>query len=242
MTAEEHPGGPSAADACKLWTTLAAAGPKAIAEALTAQELDRLHVPTKIEDFVTDQVKQGRSVVLTGNAGDGKTMLTARLIAAGARYFSDEVALIERGRSTVRPVPVSLCVKRKGVPLLAPHFADLPCLPLHDREDGQRVRYLPPPAHALLPDGYAARARLVVFRRYVAGVKQRLLPLERAETLARLMDSCVAIPGHIALADAAALVGFGQALHGFELTGSDLDEDAARVLDLCETVGRQDGA
>ena len=184
----------------------------------------------------------GCLALLPGNAGDGKTMLTARLIAAGARYFSDEVALIERGRSTVRPVPVSLCVKRKGVPLLAPHFADLPCLPLHDREDGQRVRYLPPPAHALLPDGYAARARLVVFRRYVAGVKQRLLPLERAETLARLMDSCVAIPGHIDLADAAALVGFGQALHGFELTGSDLDEDAARVLDLCETVGRQDGA
>lgn len=104
---DQHPGaGSNAADDCKLWTTLAAAGPKAIAEALTAQELDRLHVPTPIEDFVTDQVKQGRSVVLTGNAGDGKTHILRRihgaLEGAGAKVIPDATALM-RGDD---PAPV----------------------------------------------------------------------------------------------------------------------------------------
>lgn len=95
---EEQPGEPIAADACKLWTTLAAAGPKAIAEALTAQELNRLHIQTEIENFVTGQVKRGRSVVLTGNAGDGKTHILQRIHAAleesGAHVVPDATALM----------------------------------------------------------------------------------------------------------------------------------------------------
>lgn len=89
---------------CKLWTTLAAAGPKAIAEALTTDEFDRLHVPTSIEDFVRDQVGKGRSVVLTGNAGDGKTHILRRiqpaLESAGAYVVSDATALMRGGDST----------------------------------------------------------------------------------------------------------------------------------------------
>ncbi len=91
---------------CKLWMTLAAAGPKAIAEALTVQELDRLHVPTSIEDFVTAQVAEGRSVVLTGNAGDGKTHILRRIRATleevGAHVVPDATALM-RGDD---PTPV----------------------------------------------------------------------------------------------------------------------------------------
>lgn len=91
---------------CKLWTTLAAAGPKAIAEALTAEEFDRLHVPTSIETFVAQQVAEGRSVILTGNAGDGKTHILRRirpaLEAAGAQVLSDATALM-RGDD---PTPV----------------------------------------------------------------------------------------------------------------------------------------
>jgi serine kinase of HPr protein (carbohydrate metabolism regulator) len=58
----------------------------------------------------------GCLVLLLGHAGNAKTLLTARLVAAGARYFSDEIVLVERGRGDIRSVPVSLCVKPKGVP------------------------------------------------------------------------------------------------------------------------------
>lgn len=98
--------GETAGADCTLWMTLAAAGPKAIAEALTAQEFDRLHVPSAIEEFVTAQVGLGRCVVLTGNAGDGKTHILRRiqpaLEAAHARVEPDATALM-RGDD---PTPV----------------------------------------------------------------------------------------------------------------------------------------
>ena len=56
-------------DDCSLWIALATAGPKATAEALTAIEMKRLHVATKLEAFIGAKVCEGYSVVLTGNAG-----------------------------------------------------------------------------------------------------------------------------------------------------------------------------
>lgn len=90
--AESAPGG----DSSDLWRTLAAAGPKATAEGLTADDFRRLHIASGIEAFVAEQVRSGRSIVLTGNAGDGKTHLLRRLKpeleAAGAVVIEDATA------------------------------------------------------------------------------------------------------------------------------------------------------
>lgn len=79
-----------------LWLTLAAAGPKAIAEALTLADIERMHISTSIEAFVEAKVRQGLSIVLTGNAGDGKTHILRRikpaLEAAGAVVVEDATA------------------------------------------------------------------------------------------------------------------------------------------------------
>lgn len=83
-------------DGSALWRTLAAAGPKAIAEALTNEDFDRLHIAGNLERFLAEQVRAGRSIVLTGNAGDGKTHLLRRvktdLEAAGAIVIEDATA------------------------------------------------------------------------------------------------------------------------------------------------------
>lgn len=176
-------------------------------------------------------------VLLPGQAGNGKTMLTARLVAAGGTYFSDEVVLLERGHRAIRPLPTSLCVKSKGLALLEPYFPGLAGLPTHIREDGLEVRYLPPPPASLPPPGHSAEARLLVFRRYVAGAPQSLRKLSSAEAFGLLMQNCVAIPRPLELVDAMALVGFIGRLDCYELTGSDLDQDAGAVLDLCRRIG-----
>ena len=79
-----------------LWSTLAAAGPKAIAEALSPADIERMHIATPIETFVEEKVKQGISIILTGNAGDGKTHILRRikptLEAAGAIVVEDATA------------------------------------------------------------------------------------------------------------------------------------------------------
>ena len=83
-------------DGARLWRTLAAAGREAIAEALTEEDFERLHVAGGIERFLVDRVLAGGSVVVTGNAGDGKTHLLRRvkrdLESAGAVVIEDATA------------------------------------------------------------------------------------------------------------------------------------------------------
>ena len=101
----EGGGGPARAgdaqDGTRLWRTLAAAGREAIAEALTENDFERLHIESGIERFLRDQVRAGRSVVVTGNAGDGKTHLLRRvkrdLESAGAVVVEDATAEMRGG-------------------------------------------------------------------------------------------------------------------------------------------------
>ena len=88
-------------DGTALWRTLAAAGREAIAEALTEDDFERLHIESDIEQFLAEQVQAGRSVVVTGNAGDGKTHLLRRvksdLESAGAVVVEDATAEMRGG-------------------------------------------------------------------------------------------------------------------------------------------------
>lgn len=96
----EKQGGPSqsvtGSDGTVLWRTLAAAGREAIAEALTDRDFNRLHIEGRIEQFLHDRVREGRSVIVTGNAGDGKTHLLRRmkpdLESVGAIVVEDATA------------------------------------------------------------------------------------------------------------------------------------------------------
>lgn len=64
----------------QFWRTLAHAGPKVCSDELTPHEIERMHVQRPIEDFLLARVREGFSIVLTGNAGDGKTHLLRRLV------------------------------------------------------------------------------------------------------------------------------------------------------------------
>ena len=90
-----------AQDGARLWRTLAAAGREAIAEALTEEDFERLHIESDIERFLGEQMRAGRSVVVTGNAGDGKTHLLRRvkqdLENAGAVVVEDATAEMRGG-------------------------------------------------------------------------------------------------------------------------------------------------
>ena len=62
-----------------FWRRLACAGPNAVSEGLTDEDHAWLHLETPLEDWLLDQARQGCSIVLTGNAGDGKTHLARTL-------------------------------------------------------------------------------------------------------------------------------------------------------------------
>lgn len=85
-----------------FWLQIAAAGPKTVSDALTPQELAKLHIDFAIESFLAVQVAEGRSLFLTGNAGDGKThilrKLAPRLKKAGAVVVEDATACMRRNQ------------------------------------------------------------------------------------------------------------------------------------------------
>ena len=70
---------PDDADELRFWKNLAQAGPNAISEGLNEAHFLSLHLKTKLEDLLLDQARQDLSIVLTGNAGDGKTHLARAL-------------------------------------------------------------------------------------------------------------------------------------------------------------------
>ena len=63
----------------EFWRSLAWVGPKVCSDELAESDINRLHVVRPLEDFITEKVREGFSIVLTGNAGDGKTHLLRRL-------------------------------------------------------------------------------------------------------------------------------------------------------------------
>ncbi len=62
-----------------FWRELAVAGSRVCADELTDEELACLHVPQPLDKFLVDKLKRGFSLIITGNAGDGKTHLLKRL-------------------------------------------------------------------------------------------------------------------------------------------------------------------
>ena len=62
-----------------FWRRLAKAGSNAVSEGLTDDEFDELHIETPLEEYLIERARAGQSIVLTGNAGDGKTHLARAL-------------------------------------------------------------------------------------------------------------------------------------------------------------------
>ncbi len=88
----------------RLWESLARAGHDTCSDCVSDEDLDRLHIPSPVEEFLIDQVRRGFSVILTGNAGDGKTHLLRRIAPAlqaeNAVVDLDATAIMRHGAVT----------------------------------------------------------------------------------------------------------------------------------------------
>ena len=105
------PGGGDGSDKSGLefWRRLARAESNVISEGLTDEEFDILHLHTPLENHLLDRARNGYSIVLTGNAGDGKTHL-ARVLqkrlgtAADDFTFAFDATAIMNSADGVAPV------------------------------------------------------------------------------------------------------------------------------------------
>lgn len=93
----------------EFWRRLAQAGSNAISEGLTVEEFKSLHIETELEDHLVKTARNGCSVVLTGNAGDGKThlarVLQHRLQSDRNRFeYAFDATAIMNSDDGVRPI------------------------------------------------------------------------------------------------------------------------------------------
>jgi len=178
--------------------------------------------------------KRGALIALPANSGEGKSTLVAGLIKAGYRYLSDDLAPILRDTAHVVPVPVSICIKDSGFPVLKESYPEILQLPLMDRDDGRRAVYMPPPRGSIMPKGDSKPITHIVFPKYQEGADTRLTPLSRVAAFGRLLEQCVSIPSGLALEDAAMLVGWIEQVNCFDLVSGSLDSAIVAIDSLID--------
>lgn len=172
------------------------------------------------------------AVLLPGNPGSGKSSLTAALIHAGFRYFSDEMALLRDGDFHVLPVPLSLCIKDSGLEVLASRFPVLRELPVHLRADGKRVTYLPPPRNSLPEPGAAPPVQAIIFPSYVADASTCCRTIPKTDALQRLMGQCIVVRQRLDPERVQALVRWLDGVPCFELCFGSLAEGAGAAANI----------
>jgi hypothetical protein len=144
----------------EFWRSLAGAGTNVCSDELAPADLDRLHVARPLEAFLKEKAAEGFSIVLTGNAGDGKTHLLKRLepdLRQLGAVIQPDATAIPRGDISLivnewRQALVAgkpYCLAANEYPLYELRMKgrnDLPILLEVDRQCRQRLAYSPQPA------------------------------------------------------------------------------------------------
>jgi len=168
-------------------------------------------------------------ILLPAPPGSGKSTLTAALVSAGFQFFSDEVALLEETTFNVFPVPLALCFKDTGLEMASRFFPQVKTLPIHNRGDGKRVCYMPPPAHALPASTAPKPVKAVVFPQFQPGASSKLDRMDTVDALKKLMDECLVVDKRLDRQKVAGLIDWIGKVDCYRLVFSDA-EDAVRKI------------
>lgn len=174
---------------------------------------------------------EGRGVMLPASSGSGKSTLVAALVADGAGYLSDEVAILDGGM--LHPFPRPLGLKQRSFPLLGGLLERMP--PATTDPDLDQM--------AVAPDDIRAGAvadtcplDLVVFPHYEPGGTTTLEPISRAAGVIETIGNSFTFQrsGGAALG---ALAAAARRAHFFRLRTGDLADAVSAVRSALERAG-----
>lgn len=174
----------------------------------------------------------GRCLLLPGASGEGKSTLSAALVAAGLPLFGDDTVVLAHDTLAARPAPFSICLKSGSWPLLRERYPVIDRLPVHHRLDGKLVRYLTPDPACWLAEDCRQPVAWLVFPCRSPGATAALEPLPRPEALTRLLAQCFPLDGGLDAARAARLVDWMRGVDCYELHYDDLEDAVARLRGL----------
>lgn len=178
--------------------------------------------------------RNGAALLLPGEAGHGKSTLSAGLAAQGFHMLCDDTTLLAGEPPLVCSLPTGVCIKRGAYSVLEPDYPQLRSLPDWRRPDGKQARYLMPGRDVpWAAPGAAVAVHWIVFPRYRPDRGTALLPLPRHEALARLLRGVCFLSGSLDRQKLDELIAWIERIDCFELPLSSLNEATALIDGLC---------
>lgn len=128
--------------------------------------------------------RAGKTLLLPGQSGVGKSTLSAYLVRHGFTYLGDDLIALAEADWSLRPLPTCLSLKSGAWPILTALYPEIPDLPIV-RCHGREVRYV-----ELRPAREAGDApSIVLFSRYAKDGDRRLRRLAALETMTHLIET-----------------------------------------------------
>lgn len=179
-------------------------------------------------------VKNGHCFLIPGESGQGKSTLSASLVASGFTLLGDDTIVLARDTLEARAIPFSICLKEGAWPLLASRFPVLAKRPVHNRADGKLVRYLAPSRKG----GWAKPSLRqpidsIVLLARGTGQKPGLHPLEPADTFPRFLQDFYPLRGGLDASKIERLVQWVADRRCVEARYDTVDEGIAVMTELC---------
>jgi hypothetical protein len=174
-------------------------------------------------------VRGGKSILISGAPGAGKTTLSMNLMSAGFEYGGDDIVLITP-EGDVAAVPFAPTVKSGAWDIVGKIYPELFDAPIYRRPDGKRVRYLLP---ALAARNISYPVRWIVFIQRKSGGTPKLNPLGRFDAMRRLMEGSFSPGGKLTQASCQAIKRTLANSNSFELTYADVADATQAITGLC---------
>ena len=170
-----------------------------------------------------------------GISGVGKTTLAAGLMNAGFQYFTDEVAILERGSHRIIPCPVGLRVKEGSVAIISDMLETFPTVCDTVGQDGTWIRYaVPAPGSFPSVPEEGKPVQWLVFPAYSPDGPESLSPLSRIESLRRLQAAGYEVCGKLDSQKVAELVAWIKDVDCREMAFRSLSSAVSMVRGLVE--------
>ena len=171
--------------------------------------------------------REGKSILMPGGSGVGKSTLTAYLVANGMAYLGDDVVALGEDDASLFPLPSCLSIKTGSWQLLERYYPGLMQRPSY-RVFARDVRYLEPLGnYRTSPNGGPPAA--IVFPVFVSGAAVHLEALSPVAALVRFVGAHTSLVGAVTEDKLAKLIRFVERTPAYELRYSQLPE-AQRVI------------
>lgn len=179
--------------------------------------------------------RNGNVVLLPAWPGSGKTTLCAALIHSGFRLFSDEFGLMDPHQGFFYPIPRLMPLKNESIKIIQNYLPNVVLGQSIPNTQKGTIAHVCPPQDSLLHSKKTAKAKWIIFPRWIANTPVSLETISDSEAFLLLASNSFnyEVLGATGFRAVAYLI---SSCNCYKLVYSDFDEVIAALLKLIDEV------